>query len=85
VADNRKYGCPFKLRAKSVLESEGWMMKLIYESHNNALTKSFVGHLYVGRLTKDEKIIIGDMKKLMVKPKNILLTLKEHNATLVQQ
>ena len=60
-------------------------MKLIYESHNNALTKSFVGHLYVGRLTKDEKIIIGDMKKLMVKPKNILLTLKEHNATLVQQ
>ncbi|KAL5165409.1 hypothetical protein HKD37_18G050537 [Glycine soja] len=33
-----------------------------------------------GRLTEDEKIIIGDMTKSMVKPKNILLTLKEHNA-----
>ncbi|KAH1225100.1 hypothetical protein GmHk_11G032077 [Glycine max] len=56
------------------------MVKLICGSHNHALTKSFVGHPYVGRLTKDEKIIIGDMTKLMVKPNNILLTLKEHNA-----
>ncbi|KAL5131402.1 hypothetical protein HKD37_12G034298 [Glycine soja] len=39
-----------------------------------------VGHLYVGRLTKDEKIIVADMTKSMVKPINILLTLKEHNA-----
>ncbi|KAL5129662.1 hypothetical protein HKD37_12G032926 [Glycine soja] len=28
----------------------------------------------------DEKIIIGDMTKSMIKPKNILLTLKVHNA-----
>ncbi|KAL5176803.1 Protein FAR1-RELATED SEQUENCE 5 [Glycine soja] len=41
--------------------------------------KSLVGHPYVGRLTKDEKIIIADMTKSMVKSKNILLTLKEHN------
>ncbi|KAH1232623.1 hypothetical protein GmHk_09G025232 [Glycine max] len=39
-----------------------------------------VGHPYVDRLTKDEKIIIVDMTKSMVKPRNILLTLKEHNA-----
>jgi len=45
------------------------------------MAKSLVGDPYVGRLTKDEKTIIGDMKKSMVKPKNILLTLKEHNAT----
>ena len=54
------------------------MVKLICGSHNHAFTKSLVGHPYVGRLTKDEKTIIGDMKKSMVKPKNILLTLKEH-------
>ena len=32
------------------------------------------------RLTKDEKTIIADMARSMVKPRNILLTLKEHNA-----
>jgi len=57
------------------------MMKLICRSHNHVLTKSLVGNSYDGRLTKDENIIIGDMTKSMVKPKNILLTLKEHNAT----
>ena len=30
-------------------------------------------------LTKDEKIIIDNMTKSMVKPRNILLMLKEHN------
>ena len=56
------------------------MMKLICGSHNHELTKSLVGHRYVGRLAKDEKIIVANMTKSMVKPKNILLTLKEHIA-----
>ncbi|KAH1257474.1 Protein FAR1-RELATED SEQUENCE 5 [Glycine max] len=34
----------------------------------------------MGRLTKAEKTLIDDMTKSMVKPRNILLTLKEHNA-----
>jgi len=55
------------------------MVKLMCGSHNHEMTKSLVEHPYVGRLTKDEKIIIADMKKSMVKPRNILLTLKEHN------
>ncbi|KAH1192637.1 hypothetical protein GmHk_19G053818 [Glycine max] len=54
-------------------------MKLICDSHNHELAKSLVGHPYVGRLTKDEKIIVVNMKKSMVKSRNILLTLKEHN------
>ena len=56
------------------------MLKLMCESHNHEMAKSLVGHSYVGRLTKDKKIIIVDMTKSMVKPRNILLTLKEHNA-----
>ena len=55
-------------------------MKLICGIHNHTLAKSFVGYPYVGRLTKDEKIIIDVMTKSMVKPNIILLTLKEHNA-----
>ena len=55
------------------------MVKLMCGSHNHELTKSLVGHPYTGRLTKEEKIIIVDITKSMVKPRNILLTLKEHN------
>ena len=56
------------------------MVKLMCRIHNHELAKSLVGHPFVGRLTKDEKTIIADMTKSMVKPRNILLTLKEHNA-----
>ncbi|KAH1257494.1 Protein FAR1-RELATED SEQUENCE 5 [Glycine max] len=76
----RKCGCPFKLRCKLVVGGEGWMVKLICGVHNHELTKSLVGHPYAGRLTKAEKTLIADMTKSMVKPRNILLTLKEHNA-----
>ncbi|KAH1249793.1 hypothetical protein GmHk_05G013080 [Glycine max] len=56
------------------------MVKLICGIHNHELAKSLVGHPYVERLTKAEKTLIADMTKSMVKPRNILLTLKEHNA-----
>ena len=76
---SRKCGCPFKLCGKPVVGGQGWMVKLMCGIHNHELAKSLVGYLYVGRLTKDEKTIIADMTKSMVKPRNILLTLKEHN------
>ncbi|KAL5139447.1 putative protein FAR1-RELATED SEQUENCE 10 [Glycine soja] len=76
---SRKCGCPFRLRGKPVRGGEGWMVKLICGIHNHELAKSLVGHPYAERLTKEEKKIIADMTKSMVKPKNILLTLKEHN------
>ncbi|KAH1192596.1 hypothetical protein GmHk_19G053794 [Glycine max] len=76
----RKCGCPFKLRCKPTVGGKGWMGKLICGVHNHELVKSLVGHPYAGRLTKAEKTLIADMTKSMVKPRNILLTLKEHNA-----
>ncbi|KAH1229284.1 Protein FAR1-RELATED SEQUENCE 5 [Glycine max] len=78
--ETRKCGCPFKLCGKPVVRGQGWTVKLICGIHNHELAKSLVGHPYVGRLSKAEKILIGDMMKSMVKPRNILLTLKEHNA-----
>ena len=53
---------------------------MVDDEVNHALAKSFVGHSYVSRLTHDEKIIMGDMTKSMVKPKNITLTLMDYNA-----
>ena len=55
------------------------MVKLMCRIHNHELAKSLVGHPYVGQLTKAKKTLIVDMRKSMVKPRNILLTLKEHN------
>ncbi|KAH1205374.1 hypothetical protein GmHk_16G046096 [Glycine max] len=75
----RKCGCPFKFRCKPAVGGEGWMVKLICGVHNQELAKSLVGHPYARRLTKAEKTLIADMTKSMVKPRNILLTLKEHN------
>ncbi|KAL5154235.1 Protein FAR1-RELATED SEQUENCE 5 [Glycine soja] len=75
----RKCGCPLKLRCKPVVGGEGWMVKLICGVHNHELAKSLVGNPYAGRLTKAEKTLIADMTKSMVKLRNILLTLKEHN------
>ena len=80
VTGSRKCGCPFKLHVKPMVGGKGWMVKLMSVSHNHKLVKSLVVHPYVGRLTKDEKIIVIDMKKSMVKPINILVTLKERNA-----
>ncbi|XP_006579129.1 protein FAR1-RELATED SEQUENCE 5-like [Glycine max] len=85
---SRKCGCPFKLRAKPVVGGEGWMVNLIYGRHNHELAKSLIGHPYAGRLTKDEKIIVVDMTKSMVRPRNILLMLKEYNVnsyTMIKQ
>jgi len=76
----RKCGCPFKLHCKPVVGGEGWMVKLICGVHNYELAKPLVGHPYVGRLTKAKKTLIADMTKSMVKPRNIMLTLKQHNA-----
>ncbi|KAL5165118.1 Protein FAR1-RELATED SEQUENCE 5 [Glycine soja] len=76
----RKCGCPFKLRGKPLVGGQGWMVKLMCGIHNHELAKSLVGHPYASRLTKAKKTLIADMTKSMVKPRNILLTLKEHNA-----
>ncbi|KAH1221110.1 Protein FAR1-RELATED SEQUENCE 5 [Glycine max] len=75
----RKCGCPFKIRGKPMHGGEGWTVKLICGIHNHELAKTLVEHPYAGRLTDDEKNIIADMTKSNVKPRNIQLTLKEHN------
>ncbi|KAH1213966.1 hypothetical protein GmHk_14G041813 [Glycine max] len=63
--NSRKYGCPFKLRAKPVLGGEEWMVKLICGVYNHEMVKSLVGHPYAGRQTKDEKIVVANMMKSM--------------------
>jgi len=61
------------------------MVKLMRRSHNHELAKSLVIYPYFGRLTKDEKTIMADMTKSMVRPRNILLTLKEQKMSIIVQ
>ncbi|KAH1189968.1 Protein FAR1-RELATED SEQUENCE 5 [Glycine max] len=53
------------------------MVKLMCGNHNHEMTKSLVGHPYVGRLTKDEKIIIAYMTKSMEHNVNSYTTIKQ--------
>lgn len=55
------------------------MVNLICRTHNHTLAKSLNGFPYHGRLIEEEKIVLGDMTKFIIKPKNIIFTLKEHN------
>lgn len=46
VTSTHKCDCPFKLQGKHVSNGEGWILKVIYASHNHKLAKTLVGHPY---------------------------------------
>ncbi|KAK7367097.1 hypothetical protein VNO80_09106 [Phaseolus coccineus] len=80
VTSTKKCECPFKLRAKALKKNERWVVKVMCGCHNHDLGETLVvGHSYAGRLSAEEKSIVIDMTKNMVEPRNILLTLKDHN------
>jgi len=74
-----KCDCPFRLRVKPISNGEGWVLKVICGLHNHDLAETLVGHPYVGRLKPVEHALVVDMTKSLVKPSNILLTLKQNN------
>ena len=67
------------MKGRPLKTSEGWVLRVLCVSHNHDVVKTLAAHPYVGRLTCNENTMLTDMTKSMVKPKNILLTLKEHN------
>ncbi|XP_027912854.1 uncharacterized protein LOC114172722 isoform X2 [Vigna unguiculata] len=80
VTSTKKCECPFKLRAKALKKNEKWVVKVMCGRHNHELGETLVvGHSYAGRLSAEEKSLVIDMTKNMVEPRNILLTLKDHN------
>jgi hypothetical protein len=50
-----------------------------YGMHNHNLSSLLNGHPFFGRLSHEEKNLLGDMTKNMVKPRNILMTFRDHN------
>ncbi|XP_073222568.1 protein FAR-RED IMPAIRED RESPONSE 1-like [Cicer arietinum] len=75
----RKCDCPFRLRGTRSSVGDGWYLHVICGLHNHELAKKLTGHSFLGRLSQDEKNVLGDMTKNFEKPKNILMTLRDHN------
>jgi len=79
IIGTRKCDCLFRLRGKPISNGEGWVLKVICGLHNHDLARTLVGHPYAGRLKLIEHTLVVDMTKSLVKPSNILLTLKQNN------
>ncbi|XP_073221241.1 uncharacterized protein [Cicer arietinum] len=78
---SRKCECPFRLRGTPSNVGDGWYLHVICGVHNHELAKKLTGHAFLGRLSQEEKVVLGDMTKNMIKPRNILMTIKDHNVT----
>jgi len=72
LTGTRKCDCSFKLQDKLVARREGWVSRVICDTHNHELSNTVVGHLYADRLKENEHSMIIDMTKSLVKLTNIL-------------
>lgn len=55
------------------------MLQVVCGVHNHPAADFLEGHSYARRLTKKETKLLVDMSKSMVRPKDILVTLKQKN------
>ncbi|XP_004506265.1 uncharacterized protein [Cicer arietinum] len=78
---SRKCECPFRLRGTPSNVGDEWYLHVICGVHNHELAKKLTGHAFLGRLSQEEKIVLVDMTKNMIKPRNILMTINDHNVT----
>ena len=57
------------------------MLEVICGVHNHVPAEYFEGHSYVGRLSHTETSLLVDLSKSMVRPKDMLSTLKKRDPT----
>ncbi|XP_021817352.1 uncharacterized protein LOC110759580 isoform X1 [Prunus avium] len=83
----KKCGCPFTLKGEKLASGNGWMLKVVCGVHNHASTEYSEGRSYAGRLSEQETSLLIDLSKSLVRPKEILSTLKQRdelNATTIR-
>ncbi|XP_062014300.1 uncharacterized protein LOC133730793 [Rosa rugosa] len=78
ASGTKKCGCPFALRGINIVEDE-WTLEVICGVHNHPPSQSLHGHSYVGRLSKEEHAMLVDMSTSLMRPKDILTTLKKRD------
>ncbi|XP_057452554.1 protein FAR1-RELATED SEQUENCE 5-like [Lotus japonicus] len=74
-------GCEMggKLKARRTSEDGLWRLTGLRGDHNHKLAENLHDHACVGRITSEEKDMLGKMVDKMVKPGNMLLALKSAN------
>ncbi|KAI5335897.1 hypothetical protein L3X38_026031 [Prunus dulcis] len=71
-----------RLDANSVNIGDGddWKLEVVCGIHNHPISEYLQGHSFVVRLSEEEYALLVDMSKSLVKPRYILVTLKDRDA-----
>ncbi|CAL8082765.1 unnamed protein product [Prunus armeniaca] len=76
----KKCGCPFLLKGVNIGDGDDWKLEVVCGVHNHPISEYLQGHSFVGRLTEEENAFLVDMSKSLVKPRDILVTIKDRDA-----
>ncbi|KAF9592576.1 hypothetical protein IFM89_016027, partial [Coptis chinensis] len=73
----KKMNCPFKLKACFERGSlDRWTLRVDCGRHNHGMAKTMEGHSYMGRFNKMEMILVSEMSRVGVKPKEVMNAVK---------
>ncbi|CAL8999852.1 unnamed protein product, partial [Prunus brigantina] len=61
-------------------DGDDWKLEVVCGIHNHPISEYLQGHSFVGRLTEEENALLVDMSKSLVKPRDILVTIKDRDA-----
>ncbi|XP_038683042.1 uncharacterized protein LOC119983430 [Tripterygium wilfordii] len=75
----KKRDCPFRVKGMKLKTDDDWTVRVLCGMHNHSATLYMEGHSYVDKLFAAENEIFIDMLKNLVKPQNILYTLKNRD------
>ncbi|XP_034197134.1 uncharacterized protein LOC117612557 [Prunus dulcis] len=75
----KKCGCPFLLKGVNIGDGDDWKLEVVYRVHNHPISKYLQGNSFVGRLSEEENALLVDMFKSLVKPRDILVTIKDRD------
>ena len=74
---SKNCGFPFALRGKKLDSNDDWMLEVVSGVHNHSAAEHLEGHSLAGILLEEKTKLMVDMSKSMIKPKEILVTLKQ--------
>lgn len=80
LTGTKKCGCPFLLRGIKLPIDDEWMLQVDCGVHNHPAADNLEGHSYAGRLSQEESLLLMDMSRSLVRPKEILHAIKQKNA-----
>jgi len=58
---------------------EGWVLSVACGVHNHLASKHLEGHSFADKLSEKVKRLVVDMSKSLIRPRDILHTLKQRN------